>query len=463
MFNRDFFPTPDDVIETMLAGISLKGKTVLEPSAGSGNIVRYLKSKDAYPIACEKDPKLREIVKGLCPVIADDFLTVESHMISHVDMIVMNPPFSRDEDHILHAYEIAPEGCTIVSLCNWNTLEKTYSRQRRELLAIIENYGFSMNLGDAFSNSERKTSVEVGLITLRKPGGSYESEFEGFFLDEDPEDDQYAGIIPYNFVRDVVNRYVAAVKIYDEQLESAQKLNTLLTGYYGHSVGFQCTQDDKPLARATFKKELQKAGWSFIFDKMNMKKYSTKGLREDINKFVETQQQIPFTMRNIYRMLEIVIGTQSQRMDKALLEVFDKVTMHYDENRYNVEGWKTNSHYLVNKKFILGWMTDFHYGHGGMSIRHGHGANREIIDDFQKALCYITGKNYDDIGDLSAFFSHQKKAEFGTWYEVGFFRVRGYKKGTMHFEFIDTEVWAKFNSQIARLKGYPLFESKRKK
>lgn len=58
-------------------------------------------------------------------------------------------------------------------------------------------------------------------------------------------------------------------------------------------------------------------------------------------------------MRNIYRMLEIIVGTHAQRMDKALIEVFDKLTMHYHENRYNVEGWKTNSYYLVNKKFIL--------------------------------------------------------------------------------------------------------------
>ena len=83
-----------------------------------------------------------------------------------------------------------------------------------------------------------------------------------------------------------------------------------------------------------------------------MQKYATKGLKEDINKFVEQQENIPFTMKNIYRMLEIVIGTQSQRMDKAMIEVFDKVTERYSENRYNLEGWKANSHYLVNKKFI---------------------------------------------------------------------------------------------------------------
>ena len=38
--NVDFYPTPDDVINTMMLGEDILGKTVLEPSAGSGNIVR---------------------------------------------------------------------------------------------------------------------------------------------------------------------------------------------------------------------------------------------------------------------------------------------------------------------------------------------------------------------------------------------------------------------------------------
>ena len=43
----------------------------------------------------------------------------------------------------------------------------------------------------------------------------------------------------------------------------------------------------------------------------------------------------------------------------------------------------------------------------------------------------------------------------------GFFRIRGYKKGTMHFEFLDEDVWNKFNYEVARIKGWQLF-SKRK-
>ena len=41
--NADFYPTPDEVINTMMMGENFIGKTILEPSAGKGNIVDWLK------------------------------------------------------------------------------------------------------------------------------------------------------------------------------------------------------------------------------------------------------------------------------------------------------------------------------------------------------------------------------------------------------------------------------------
>ena len=45
--NLDFYPTPEKLAKRMLAGIDFKfAHTFLEPSAGSGNIVRELKEKE---------------------------------------------------------------------------------------------------------------------------------------------------------------------------------------------------------------------------------------------------------------------------------------------------------------------------------------------------------------------------------------------------------------------------------
>jgi hypothetical protein len=466
MFNKDFFPTPTNVIQLMLEGFSLEGKTILEPSAGKGDIVDFCSNHGANVIACELNDDLRHIVASKCKLIAHDFLTVTSEQISHVDMIVMNPPFSADEHHILHAYTIAPDGCQIIALCNLNTVKNDRFSRRRELRSIVDTYGSWQDIGAMFSDAERPTDVEIGLIRIQKPGGGYQAEFEGFFMDDDPEEEQGNGIMPYNVVRDLVNRYVEAVKLYDKQMELGVQMNYLLGSFYKTEIGFTCTEEGKPKLRADFKKDLQKSAWKYLFKKLNMEKYATKGLKDDINKFVEQQTQVPFTMRNIYRMLDIIVGTQAERMDRALIEIFDKLTMHYHENRYNVEGWKTNSHYLVNKKFILNWVSSTEWGRAYIRYQ----GNSELVDDLVKALCYLTGENYNSMNTIYHEFQSKpvgtdengrtinEYKDWGTWYDWTFFRVKLFKKGTGHFEFKDPDVWALFNQNIARIKGYPLFE-----
>lgn len=500
MFNQDFFPTPKNVILQMLEGYDLTGKVVFEPSAGKGDMVdQVLKHGAADVIACEINQDLKKILASKCKVIADDFLTVESHQISHIDFIVMNPPFSADEKHILHAFEIAPAGCTIISLCNLNTVKNPYSETRKKLVNNIENFGDWEDLGDCFNNSERKTGVNVALVKLQKPGNNYKDEFEGFFLDEDPAEDQFNGIMPYNVVRDLVNRYIAAVKLFDEQLSVGLKMHSLLNSFYGQDLAFSCTEKGQPKLRKDFKKDLQKSGWDFIFSKMNMQKYATRGLREDINKFVEKQENIPFTMKNIYRMLEIVIGTQGQRMDKAIVEVFDKLTEHYHDNRYNVSGWKTNSHYLINEKFILPRMCEVSkWDKKATRINTNYGSYFELIEDMLKALCYVTGDNYDNFIPLDHFIRYEFKIvengryitaennytyaenrlrelrkkgieakiislnpSYGEWFDWGYFEIKAFKKGTMHFKFKSEDLWGKFNQRVAKIKGYPLYEHKK--
>ena len=44
--NKDFYPTPDKMIKKMVDGLNFKMiRTVLEPSAGKGNIVEYLQKE----------------------------------------------------------------------------------------------------------------------------------------------------------------------------------------------------------------------------------------------------------------------------------------------------------------------------------------------------------------------------------------------------------------------------------
>jgi len=470
--NPNFYPTPKEVINTMMLGEDVVGKTILEPSAGSGNIVKWLYENGAREvIACEKDAHLRKLLSGVCNLIADNFLTVTSEMVSHVDYIVMNPPFSDGVKHIMHAFEIAPAGCTIIALCNTSNLVRTYSEDRRVFKEKVELYGTSENLGCVFDKSERNTDVEVSLVKLYKYGEN-DNEFDGYMFsnEEDALDrNETDGLVQYNVVRDMVNRYISAVKLFDETLAAASKINDVARFPDSKSdylpVKFACVDSNGNVVQMShqmYKKQLQKYYWRIIFSKLNMEKYATNGLREQINRFVEQQVNVPFTMHNVYQVLDMVIQTTGQRMNTALLEAFDLICSFSAENSTAGEKWKTNANYMVNRKFIVPCMTEYDARWPRHYVNLNYSSNEGKIQDVVKALCYITGTNYDTILSLNTTL-YRGEYPWGEWFDWAFFRVKGFKKGTMHFEFKDEEVWMKFNREVAKQRGWVLPKKSKKR
>ena len=486
-YNPDFYPTPENVINRMMMGEDYINKTILEPSAGSGNIVRWLQRNGAREVlACETDTNLQQILQRTgCRMIGADFLTVTREQVSHVDMIVMNPPFSQGVRHICHAYEIAPAGCCIIALCNTSNLESTYSRSYREFQELVKMHGYSENMGECFEDAERVTRCRVSLIKIWKDGQGAD-EFKGYFsaFDEDEQGNQCEGLMQYNFVRDIVNRYIQAVKLFDQTMQAAEQINRAAefidytvetdakTGeqravkhtYGALPITFKAVttreaQDSViggEITHLTYKRELQKYYWRIIFQKLNMAKFVTKELREQINRFIEQRQNVPFTMGNIYRVVNEVIQTNGQRMRRAIVEAFDLVCKFSAENVTALETWKTNSNYMVNRRFIVPSMTETRYG-GGMEVRRWYSCRgyAEELEDVCKGLCFLTGQDYDKVGTLYSCVENTRP-DWGTWFEWGFFRVRGYKKGTMHFEFIDEDTWYRFNQVVAEERGYSI-------
>jgi hypothetical protein len=190
----------------------------------------------------------------------------------------------------------------------------------------------------------------------------------------------------------------------------------------------------------------------------------------------------------------MIAGTHGQRMDQVLVEAFERICSFSYENSTAGEGWRTNTDFMINSKFILPYITESNYS-GGVGINHHRS---EILVDVIKALCFLTGKNYEDQPDLRLWFHcpyhiicdgklltgyencasriddysfknrvealrakghevviHKTDAPWGKWVEwTDFFIVRGYMKGTMHIKFKDEAVWAKFNQRVAEIKGW---------
>lgn len=469
--NKDFYPTPVEVIEKMLMDECIFGKTILEPSAGKGDISEYLMQQGAKVLVCENDRNNIKLLEGKYDeFLAEDFFTVTAEQVSHVNMIVMNPPFSNAEKHILHAYEIAPAGCTIIALCNSNTLNNGYSTTRMQLKEIIENYGRHEYLGNVFKSSERDTDVYVELIKLYKEGTG-ESEFDGYVFDMTDTDDLNAntqnGLVGYNVIRDLVNRYTQAVKQFDLVMKASEEINSLarieLLDVNGKPKTYQpilpikfgaykTNVDERQYGAIThdyYKKELKKYYWKIVFDLMGMERYSTTELRKQMNRFIETQTCVPFTMSNISKLIDVVIQTHGQRLQKALEDAFDKICSLSAHNSTAGEKWKTNANYMVNKKFIVNYIGEEDW-RGRLRVRR-FGHNIDALNDLVKALCFLTGTAYENIPDLCDIVEDK---DFGKWFDWGFFRVKLFKKGTGHFEFLDEKVWAQFNQTVAKARGW---------
>lgn len=464
LFNRDFYPTPHEVIEQMLSLSDIRGKIILEPSAGSGNIVDFLQKNGAKKvIACEINTKLQAIIAGKCELIASDFLTVTPDMISHIDMIVMNPPFSAEEAHILHAWDIAPEGCEIISLCNSSLLSRNYYERREKIRELIDNNGNSQCLGEVFKTAERQTSVDVSVIRLYKPRTG-EHEFDDFFDMTEDDEPNTQGIVRYSYVQDIVSKYKDAVELFDTVMEGNNRMNELCNsmGVQPIVFGARKVQDvnsysSGAITRDVFKKTLQKSLWKHVFEQFNMSKYVTQKVINELNRAIELASDMPFTMKNIYRMAQMLVATHGNRMQQTLVETFEYICSLSAENSTAGEKWKTNSDYMINRRFIVPYLTSYdkYMTRTNCYVSLGYYREYTKIDDIVKALCYITGTNYDDISNISTFV-RETRMNWGQWYEWGFFRIRGYKKGTMHFEFVDENVWYKFNQAVASVKGWQL-------
>jgi predicted RNA methylase len=131
------FPTPAELARRMVAaaGGCMAGKRVLEPSAGTGNLVRAIAASatgfdsGVKVVAVEVNPSLAEglriqrqktvyATEENFDVREADFLDCNGDL-GKFDRIVMNPPFARGADvaHIKHALTFLKPGGRLVAVC----------------------------------------------------------------------------------------------------------------------------------------------------------------------------------------------------------------------------------------------------------------------------------------------------------------------------------------------------------
>lgn len=537
---QGFYPTPPDVAEKMLDGIDwMMVSTVLEPSAGKGNLVRevlssyslyryrssarkididcveidpYLRSILAYEFGAEKlhglyaekrnlmdrrvydralgryeayspeDKERLDIVTseisileaGNIRMIHDDFLSLETW--KKYDLIVMNPPFANGDAHLLKAIQMQQRsGGEIRCILNAETLRNPFSNSRQLLQKkLLELNAKVIFVSGAFSKAERKTDVDVALISVSIPEEKRDS---GIFnrlkkarnVEESSPDD-----VTELTVGDMMGRVVSQYKVECEAgielmqeykammpyiLDSFEKENRYsyptLTLVVGDTSRF--IRGDMPSVNG-YLKLVRLKYWKALFSNKEFTGRLTSNLLDKYRDKVNEMADYDFSIFNIQAIAAEMNAEMGKGIEETIVSLFDKLTEEHSwlpemsKNIHYYNGWKTNKVHKINNKVILptyGMFADSYW-----SKETFHVANAEAtIGDIEKVFDYLDG---DMTAPVSLHGALQRACEEGRTRNIQckYFDVTLYKKGTMHIRFHNQELVDRFNIYCCRKKNW---------
>lgn len=174
-----FFPTARPIIDTMIERAEIEpGHSILEPSAGKGDIADAIREVTSKPVAvCEVVPRLRDILEAKGHAVQPPATETNCDFLAYrfsVDRILMNPPFERGQDaeHIRHAFACLAPGGRLVAICSAGPFFRS-DEKSEEFRAFIDRTGADVEdlPADAFQGpgAFRQTGVATKLVVIDKP------------------------------------------------------------------------------------------------------------------------------------------------------------------------------------------------------------------------------------------------------------------------------------------------------
>ncbi len=479
-----FYPTPPKLAEELVSGLDLyKISTILEPSAGTGNLIRALESRaslycgnDVTVDCCEIDPALRGILKeGLkktrfkrVTVVHDDFLTFDTYM--SYDAIIMNPPFANGDTHLLKAISMQERtGGIIRCLLNAETLHNPYTNQRKALCRKLEELNASITyVSGAFQHASRPTDVEVAIIKLDIPKNQWHSaiwercvkaEQEAEPVSQSPTDlvlpDSIKQAVSHFNVEvsagvQLIREYIAMKPYILEDLRDTKYAYPIL----GMSVCSDHVYRDSNPSVNDYVKAVRKKYWKALFGNKEFTGQLTSNLVDLLHSRLNEMADLDFSEYNIRVVLAEMNAAMTQGVQDTILDLFEKLTYKnaYSEevdngNVHYFTGWKTNKAWMVNSKVIIPFYAFSSWG------RLDEYRAYQFLSDIEKALNYLDGHMTAEVR-LEYALQVAKNAGNTRNIHCKFFDVTFYKKGTAHIKFICPELIDRFNIYCAQHKNW---------
>lgn len=430
---------------------------------------RNLSDADEYrELKSERDK--REAVE--CRIIHDNFLTFNSR--KRYSLIVMNPPFSNGDEHLLHAINLqSRHGGQIRCVLNAETILNPYTNRRKILQAKLEELGADVSyLDGAFSDGERKTDVRVAIIKIDIPAPEtgeseiYERLKAAVKVEETVPDD-VTDLAVADFLQEIVTRFnvevdagLALIREYKamqpyllRSLSPDETYNKPLLALRIDGDSEYTELDVNRYLRLTRRKY-----WEALFTNKEFTGKLTSNLREKYQGMVDKMQEYDFTLFNIQQIMVEMNAEMLKGVQDTIVALFDRMTAQhswYPECQKNIHyynGWKTNKAHKINNKVILpvnGMFSCYSWEKDTFSIHNAY----STISDIEKVFEYLDG-NMSAPVNLQYALECAHKAGQTKNIRCKFFDVTLYKKGTMHIKFHDQALVDRFNIYCSRKKNW---------
>ncbi len=465
--DAEFFPTPTQLAGKMANMIDWhKVETFLEPSAGKGDLIEcavkcfYKKGRYHYRddwfterFDCiERDANLQLILKGKgYRVVSDDFLTYFT--MKHYDAIIMNPPFSNGDEHLLKAISMQRDsGGQIVCLLNAETIRNPYTDRRKVLQQQLQKYDAKIEfVSGAFSRAERRSDVEVAIVYLNIPEPRHESHIlEQLKKAERAEGEEYNNEVEDLVAGDWIDQMVSGYEMEAKLGVALMREYNALAPYIMSGTG----QYDKPLIKISvndrdcdhatsdtinaYLRKLRYKYWETLLSRRELTEKMTSQLQSEYHDKIREMQDYDFSRYNIKRVIMEISAQLSRGVEDSIYKLFDELSAEhawYPECANNVHyynGWATNKAHKVGMKVILP-INAFYTKYDGKKKLEAHEFAQKIAD-IERSL------NYLDRGETSSSVDPYRVAQAAedccrTSMDFKYFSATFYKKGTCHIKF----------------------------
>lgn len=489
MYNDTYYPTPDTLIKKMIEKVDFKKvKYILEPSAGKGAIVDWIKHHKAartlyttkeIEIDCiEIEGEYQSILRGNGHTVIDsDFLT--SNINTLYDLIIANFPFDNGVHHALKAISMLEQinSGQIVFLINAETLKNAYSNDRKRLAQLLEKHNADIEyIENAFAcgtDAERKTDVEVAMVYIHFDGKIEDLIIDDLEIRDDHDsclvDDESTEVVERDEIKMLVAQYNKTmqdvknvmIQFYKSKSRIGKYLNLLVVGEEVSTHDRQVEMGDKIKGQLRrFTKEIKREYWGKVLKVSSISQYLPKEAFSQLMALKERFHSAEFTESNIMALAKALVAIYPDSIGKSINYIFEQLTSYavrdhrwraneYEKSIHYYNAWKTNSGYKVAKKVIMPFYSRWDYWDCSISYEQ-----RAFLDELERIFMYLDGV-YECIPSAGKSTDTYKK-EFGNKKlpVSKYFTVRIYKKGTIHIEFTDEALLRRFNIFVAKSKGW---------